>query len=177
MKLKEIEASDVSRYMREAKTASELRWWQIINALKKPGMDAKKAAETCNVSQVTVYSVVKKFNANGPEGLVKKKVGGRVWSFLSLEQEKQLIDSLFEEGSKGIIITAKKIQVKAEETLQKTVSLDYAYDLLHRHGWRKVVPRPYHPKGNPQAQEDFKKKFQKQSKNRLQRSMLKTSVL
>lgn len=164
MKLREIEVSEISRHMKEAKTASELRWWQIINTLKKPKIDVKKAAEINHVSQVTVYAVIKKFNSDGPEGLMKKKVGGRVWAFLSLEEEKHLIDSLFDESTKGIIITAKTIQNKAEEVLQKPVSIDYAYDLLHRHGWRKVSPRPQHPKSNVEAQEEFKKKFRKQYK-------------
>jgi hypothetical protein len=29
--------------------------------------------------------------------------------------------------------------------------------LLKRHGWRKPVPRPVHPKAKPQAQTEFKK--------------------
>ena len=58
--------------------------------------------------------------------------------------------------------TAKTIQNKAEEVLKKPVSIYYAYDLLHRHGWRKVSPRPQHPKSNIEAQEEFKKKFRKQ---------------
>ena len=48
MKLREIEVSEVARRMKEAKTASELRWWQIINVLKKSDLDVKKAAEINN---------------------------------------------------------------------------------------------------------------------------------
>jgi len=29
--------------------------------------------------------------------------------------------------------------------------------MLERHGWRKIAPRPSHPKADPQAQEAFKK--------------------
>jgi len=29
--------------------------------------------------------------------------------------------------------------------------------MLHRHGWKKLVPRPKHPKSDKKAQEDFKK--------------------
>ena len=31
------------------------------------------------------------------------------------------------------------------------------YNLLHRHGWRKLMPRPFHPKRNLAAQNAFKK--------------------
>jgi hypothetical protein len=37
------------------------------------------------------------------------------------------------------------------------VSLAYVYRLLHRHGWRKLGPRPRHPKAQPAVQERFKK--------------------
>ncbi|MCE5241943.1 MAG: winged helix-turn-helix domain-containing protein [Desulfobacteraceae bacterium] len=31
------------------------------------------------------------------------------------------------------------------------------YRMLDRHGWRKIMPRPHHPKSDPKAQEGFKK--------------------
>jgi hypothetical protein len=31
------------------------------------------------------------------------------------------------------------------------------YNLLHRHGWRKLMPRPFHPKRDLAAQNAFKK--------------------
>jgi hypothetical protein len=33
------------------------------------------------------------------------------------------------------------------------------YRLLDRHGWRKVVPRPFHANAKKEIQEDFKKKL------------------
>jgi transposase len=37
------------------------------------------------------------------------------------------------------------------------VSTAYLYDLLHRHQWRKVMPRPRHVRADPDVQEAFKK--------------------
>jgi hypothetical protein len=37
------------------------------------------------------------------------------------------------------------------------VHISSIYRLLERHGWRKLVPRPRHPKANPEAQAVFKK--------------------
>ena len=36
-------------------------------------------------------------------------------------------------------------------------ALASAYNLLHRHGWRKLVPDKQHPKANVAAQENWKK--------------------
>jgi transposase len=51
------------------------------------------------------------------------------------------------------------IREYVERTVERKVSKDYAYDLLHRHGWRKVSPRPEHPKVNKEEQEEFKKNY------------------
>ena len=39
----------------------------------------------------------------------------------------------------------------------KAVARSTVYRLLERHGWRKVVPRPRHPKADVAAQAAFKK--------------------
>jgi hypothetical protein len=33
------------------------------------------------------------------------------------------------------------------------------YNLLTRHDWRKLMPRPFHPDRDLEAQKDFKKRF------------------
>jgi Winged helix-turn helix len=48
------------------------------------------------------------------------------------------------------------------------------YRLLNRHGWRKLVPRPVHPKANKEEQEQFKKTLRRRLKRRLQRARQKT---
>ena len=43
------------------------------------------------------------------------------------------------------------------------------YRLLDRHGWRKLLPRPKHPKGSQEEQDSFKKtlrrRFRRQSQH------------
>ncbi len=43
--------------------------------------------------------------------------------------------------------------------LRRKVALACAYSLLHRHGWRKLVPDKQQPKANVAAQENWKKKL------------------
>jgi hypothetical protein len=45
-----------------------------------------------------------------------------------------------------------KRRLSATATSNSTV-----YDLLARHGWRKLMPRPFHPKRDVAAQDAFKK--------------------
>ncbi|MFN7754755.1 MAG: winged helix-turn-helix domain-containing protein [Holosporales bacterium] len=43
--------------------------------------------------------------------------------------------------------------------LGKNISLSNVYRIAKRHGWRKIAPRPQHPKRNPVAAGLFKAFF------------------
>lgn len=104
------------------------------------------------------------FRKSGIESFVSKPRGGRRWSYMTLEEEKRLLDELSNDAIKGIVVISKVVRYKAEEKLGRAVSADYAEDLLNRHGWRKIAPRPKHPKSSKKEQEEFKKKCQILSK-------------
>jgi hypothetical protein len=44
-----------------------------------------------------------------------------------------------------------------EKAIGHETSNSTIYNLLARHGWRKLMPRPYHPQRDLAAQHDFKK--------------------
>ena len=57
----------------------------------------------------------------------------------------------------GGMLKVVDIQQAYEERVGKTVAPSTIYRLLERHGWRKVVPRPRHPKADAAAQAALKK--------------------
>ena len=65
---------------------------------------------------------------------------------------------------KGGVVEIGKVHKLFEEKVGGKVAKYTAYRLLHRHGWRKVAPRPYHPKQKADAVETFKKSGQLWSK-------------
>jgi transposase len=109
------------------------------------------------VSKGFVHKVIQRYNNQGEEALKTPGSGGRRNSYLSWEQEKQLIDSFKQKAAKGQIATTKEIQLAYEKLVGFKVHKTTIYRLLERHQWRKIVPRPTHPKSNNQAQEEFKK--------------------
>jgi len=46
-----------------------------------------------------------------------------------------------------------------ETKVGNKVSDDYLWDLFNRHGWKKKMPRPRHPKSDKATQTKFKKNF------------------
>ena len=74
-----------------------------------------------------------------------------------MDQERELLAALQEEAGRGQVLTAKQVHGRVRQAVGKKVSLDYVYRLLHRHGWRKLGPRPRHGQADPQAPAEFKK--------------------
>lgn len=123
-------------------------------------MKAEHVAKIVNKTVNRIYQWAYQFRKSGIKSFVSKPRGGRQWSYMTLDEEKKLLDEMNGDATKGIVVITKVIKQKAEEKLGRPVSADYAEDLLNRHGWRKVVPRPKHPKSSKQEQEEFKKNFQ-----------------
>jgi transposase len=67
-------------------------------------------------------------------------------------------------AGRGQILTAPQLRGELEKLTAHRVSLAYVYRLLHRHGWRKLGPRPRHPRAQPAVQERFKKNSPRSSK-------------
>ena len=78
---------------------------------------------------------------------------------LTVEQEKEVLDRFEQEAEAGHELTVEEMQRGLEETLGRKASHDYAYRVLKRHGWRKVMPRPKHPKAATQEEQDSSKKL------------------
>ena len=61
---------------------------------------------------------------------------------------------------------AAPVQQAYEDRLGHAVHHSVVYRALHRQGWRKVQPRPQHPKADVAIQEEFKKSSRKFSKRK-----------
>src|SRR6266496_2211557 len=57
----------------------------------------------------------------------------------------------------GVSLNIHDIKAAYEKTIGHETSNSTVYNLLARHGWRKLMPRPFHPKRNLAAQNAFKK--------------------
>lgn len=132
------------------------KWLVVYTAMVDP-RPAKEIAKHIGVSTGFVRQVIQQYNRNGVAGLATPGKGGRHNCYLSWSEEKQLVESFRNKAVKGHIATAKEIKNAYEEKVGHQVHKTTIYRLLDRHQWHKIVPRPSHPKPDPQAQEEFKK--------------------
>ena len=76
---------------------------------------------------------------------------------MSKEEEMAFLDPFLDRASAGEVLEIGEIHQAYADQLGRSVHRSVVYALLHRHGWRKVAPRPVHPKHNAQAAKSFKK--------------------
>jgi len=156
--------ADLKERMNETKDKTEYMKMRAVYLRKVEKMKAEDVATAVGTTAGMVYQWTYRHKKYGIDGLINKPSGGRTWSYMTLEQEKELLDSLRTDAMNGLVVITKIVREKAEQFLKKPVSADYAEDLLNRHDWRKIAPRTRHPKSTPAIQEEFKKKSQSSSK-------------
>jgi transposase len=83
--------------------------------------------------------------------------GGRRHQNLTLAQERSLLTAWQQPARRGQLVTARSIKVDYEKRLRRAVPDSTVCRLLARHQWRRVTPRPKHPKDAPAARAAFKK--------------------
>jgi len=76
---------------------------------------------------------------------------------MSLEEEREFLAPFLEQAATGGVLVVGQIKVALDKRLGRKVALASAYNLLHRHDWRKLAPDKRHPQSDPQAQEEWKK--------------------
>lgn len=132
------------------------RWMVIRHALVNPA-PAKEIALNMGMAEQSVHNLIAAYNRKGEEAVEAKGKGQRQNANLTLEEEKEFLAPFFKKAEKGHIATTAEIKEAFEANIGHSVAKSTVYRLLNRHGWRKIAPRPTHPKTNKEAQEEFKK--------------------
>jgi transposase len=151
-----LDPDELERWVHDAPSKESYRrrlaiWWTMR------GRHAGEIAELLLTSARTVRYWIQRFNDAGPSALDSDNLGGRRAALLSLAQERALLAALHPQAREGQWVTAEELRQAIEAQVGAPVSTAYLYDLLHRHQWRKVMPRPRHVRADPDVQEAFKK--------------------
>lgn len=154
------------RLMHDPRSWCRQRWLLIYHALVDP-CQAEDIAKQCGVSTAMVHQVISTYNRQGVEAVETPGRGGRRHVYLRREEEERFLAPFFARAERGEIATVAEIQRAFEAQIGREVDDSTIYRLLHRHGWRKLMPRPRHPQATIEAQEQLKKTFQHRQKQPL----------
>ena len=147
----------IRRAMRVAPNKSVFQRLQCLWLRAQEALSTEAIARTVGLSVSHVRRVWSDYLRGGLTGGQGRPKGGRRHANLTVVQERSLLAPLQREARQGRLVTVRSIQVRYEGELGHAVSPATVYRLLARHQWRRVQPRPKHPKDNPRARAAFKK--------------------
>ena len=125
--------------------------------LRESGMTQPAIAEAMGVSLSTVNRAHMAYDGGGINALKPKTIGGRQRENMTLAGERALLAHFAKAAGAGEMLNIHDLKADYEHTIGHPTSNSTIYNLLARHGWRKLMPRPFHPKRDPAAQDAFKK--------------------
>ena len=65
---------------------------------------------------------------------------------MSIEEEARFLEQFRGMAEQGRVLDTHEIKVAYEKEVGRSIGCAQVYRVLHRHGWRKVMPRSKHPK-------------------------------
>ena len=142
----------------KATKANELRTLQAVLLPLVNGMTTPETARVIGRSPRWVTSTRNEFIRSA--GLLKtapKTIRNR--AHMTRGEETLFLAPFFENARQGGILVANVIHDALEQHLGHKVALASTYNLLHRHGWRKLAPDKRNVGTDVQAQEEWKKNF------------------
>lgn len=143
--------------LKRAQGRPEFQRIQCVLIRATLGSSAAEIARLLGWSTTTVHMIHSRWAKEGDIIFDLKAKGGRRNQYLSMEEETAFLAPFLGKGAAGGLLNVSEIKGAFEARIGTSVAKSTIYRLLERHGWRKVAPRPRHPKADPAAQAAFKK--------------------
>jgi len=143
--------------LKAAQSHSEYQRIQCVLIRATLGSSAAQIAQLLGWSVATVHVMHSRWAKEGEAIFDVHGRGGRHHQHLTPEQEQEVLAPFAQRAREGGLLTVAQIQQAYLQRTGKDVARSTVYRLLQRHGWRKVVPRPQHPKADVAAQSALKK--------------------
>ena len=113
--------------------------------LRAKGASAEDAAAAAGFHAAYITQLVAKYRDNGLEAISGNHYGGNHRN-MSVAEEAAILAPFKERAEKGELVEISEIAKAYQAAVDHPVSNGQIYFVLHRHGWRKVMPRSKHPK-------------------------------
>lgn len=155
-----LELSEIKEQLRKATDSDKRLRWQIIYTVEVDPRLGSVIAFQLGCSGCLVSNAVSEYNRLGKDSFKGSGRGsGRSNAHMSESEERKFLSKFINKASRGLICTISKIKIAYEKQIKQEVHDTVITRMLSRQGWRKLDPRPIHPKGSKQKQDSFKKTF------------------
>jgi transposase len=148
----------LEKQLKQAKTTREYKYAQVLYLRGRHQQTGEEIARATQYSMDNVNKILKGYFTKGLK-LFKdmgKPTSRRRYN-LTAKEEQIFIEQYLQEAKAGRLIEVSRIKKAYEQRIGRKTSKSVVYSILHRHNWRKIVPRPRHPKHNVEKAAAFKK--------------------
>ena len=143
--------------LKKAKGRPEYQRIQCVLIRATLGSTAFEIARLLGWSTTTVHVIHSRWAKEGDAIFELKNKGGRRNQYMSADEEARFLRPFLAKAEAGGLLSVKEVKIAFEVKIGCTVAKSTIYRMLDRQGWRKIVPRPRHPKADLAAQAAFKK--------------------
>lgn len=147
---------EIRAMLKAAKNKWEHRRIQCILLRVSQKLTAEKISSMVGIHTASVWRIWSRYLRGGMKTVVGEKRGGRYHVCLTEKEERALLEPFKKRAANGKLVTIREIHEAVCRKSGVKTAPSTTYRMLHRHKWRKVVPRKQHPKTDVEAQENFK---------------------
>jgi len=145
----------------QIKTKAVYQRFQCVWLRASLGLSAPQIAQALGWKPQSVRQLHSDYAHAGEAVLWGKPKGGRRHAHFTVEQELVLLAPFLEQAQAGGVLVVAPVPAAYEKALGRSVHPSVVYRALHRPGWRKIVPRPRHPKASEEVREAFQKSYRR----------------
>ena len=157
------EIAEIQEARRKNRDKNEDRRLKALE-LKAARYTGQEIARLTDYNSGYVSKLAAKYRKGGIEAITGNHYGGNRRN-MTYEEEEELLARFIQEGDGGQITDVSAIKAAYDEKIGHETGHGQIYNVLHRHGWSKKLPRSRHPKSAAPEAIDASKKLTQESMN------------
>ncbi len=147
----------LGQLLKKVKTKTQFQRVQCLWLRASLALSSHDVAVAIGWHTSSVRHLQAQYLKEGEEALRASRRGGRYRANMTADEEHAFLSSFLEKAARGEILMVGEVKRAYEKAVEHAVPKSTIYRMLARHGWRKITPRPHHPKADVLLQEEFKK--------------------
>lgn len=129
-----------------------------VLVMRAEGKSLEEISEKTGYHISTASKLIARYMRDGISAIAENHYKGNRRN-MSFEEEAAILAPFIERAERGEMVDIKEIAAAYQKAVSHKVSDTQIYYVLHRHGWRKIMPRSRHPKKASEEAIDASKKL------------------
>ena len=116
-----------------------------VLVMRAEGKSLEEISEKTGYHISTASKLIARYMRDGISAIAENHYKGNRRN-MSFEEEAAILAPFIERADRGEMVDIKEIAAAYQKAVPHKISDTQIYYVLHRHGWRKIMPRSRHPK-------------------------------